>query len=39
MTMKVAAIMRKRVETIEEILSIQDSAKKMKDKYVSSGSS
>ena len=36
MTMKVAAIMRKRVETIEEILSIQDSAKKMKDKYVSS---
>jgi len=34
--MKVADIMRKMLETIEEILSIQDSAKKMKDTNVSS---
>jgi signal-transduction protein with cAMP-binding, CBS, and nucleotidyltransferase domain len=36
MTMKVGDIMRERLETIEEILSIRDSAKKMKDKNVSS---
>lgn len=34
MTMKVADIMRKRLETIEEILSIRDLAKKMNDKNV-----
>ena len=36
MTMKVGDIMRKRLETIEELSSIQESAKKMKDKNVSS---
>jgi predicted transcriptional regulator len=36
MTMKVGDIMRKKLETIEELSSIQESAKKMKDKNVSS---
>ena len=34
--MKVADIMRKKLETIEELSSIQEAAKKMKDKNVSS---
>ena len=36
MTMKVQDIMRKKLETIEELSSIQETAKKMKDKNVSS---
>lgn len=36
MTMKVGDIMRKKLETIEELSSIQESAKKMKGKNVSS---
>ena len=34
--MKVADIMRKKLETIEELSSIQEAAKKMKNKNVSS---
>jgi CBS domain-containing protein len=36
MTLFVSDFMRKRIETIEEITSIQETAKKMKDKNVSS---
>ena len=36
MTMKVEDIMRKKLETIEELSSIQEAAQKMKDKNVSS---
>ena len=36
MTMKVQDIMRKKLETIEELSSIQEAAQKMKDKNVSS---
>jgi predicted transcriptional regulator len=34
--MKVADIMRKKLETVEELSSIQEAAKKMKNKNVSS---
>ncbi len=36
MTMSVADIMKKKLETIEEVASIQQTAKKMKEKNVSS---
>lgn len=36
MTMSVANIMKKKLETIEEVDSIQQTAKKMKEKNVSS---
>ena len=36
MTMSVADIMKKKLETIEEVASIQETAKKMKEKNISS---
>jgi CBS domain-containing protein len=36
MTLTISDIMRKKLETIEEMASVQESAKKMKDKNVSS---
>ena len=36
MTLTISDIMRKKLETIEEMASVQQAAKKMKDKNVSS---
>ena len=36
MSMTISDIMRKKLETIEELASVQEAAKKMKDKNVSS---
>jgi CBS domain-containing protein len=36
MNMTISDIMRKKLETIEELASVQEAAKKMKDKNVSS---
>ena len=36
MTLTISDIMRKKLETIEEMASVQEAAKKMKDKNVSS---
>jgi CBS domain-containing protein len=36
MTLTIIDIMRKKLETIEEMASVQEAAKKMKDKNVSS---